>query len=191
MSSGERLFEAFFWIAPYCSVQSLDSPRFDATKCLWHYPEDVSRVTKEFRDIPHFCFPDLTCTKIARPQTALDDYFNFTLQDQEGKRVYGICVRTFDQDLGQRYNVRRRAKHCLCIITRRPYFAFFKALLMQLHGIRYVCSSLQISQNSRVTSVRNANLIPDIPYALTLMRKDSCMHKTSASVGTSLRQPMA
>ena len=140
MIGGERLFEAFFWIAPYCSVQSLDSPRFDATKCLWHYPEDVSRVTKEFRDIPHFCFPDLTRTKIARPQMALDDYFNFTLQDQEGKRVYGVCVRTFDQDLGQRYNVRRRAKQCLCIITRRPYFAFFKALLMQLHGIRYVCS---------------------------------------------------
>ena len=31
----------------------------NATKVLWNYPDDVSKVVEEFKDIPEFCFPGL------------------------------------------------------------------------------------------------------------------------------------
>ena len=56
------IFESFFWIEPvkkYESGSSVGSTsKFSiGTKVIWHYPEDVSQITKEFIDIPQFCFP--------------------------------------------------------------------------------------------------------------------------------------
>ena len=53
-SEGTALFEAFFWFEP---TRANVASNFKSTRTVWHYPEDVSHVTSEFRDIPQFCFP--------------------------------------------------------------------------------------------------------------------------------------
>ncbi len=50
----EHLFEAFLWIEP--TRNTLSEP-FSGTKILWHSPDDISAVAKEFKHIPDFCFP--------------------------------------------------------------------------------------------------------------------------------------
>ena len=30
---------------------------FNSARAIWHYPRDVSEISKEFKDIPQYCFP--------------------------------------------------------------------------------------------------------------------------------------
>ena len=82
------LFESFFWIqaAPLhakaaalasaappkpardkggkdgTAAVKVKSPTNLVPQVLWHYPEDVSRIAAEFRDIPQFCFPGIAAS---------------------------------------------------------------------------------------------------------------------------------
>lgn len=49
--------------------------------------------------------------------------------------MYGICFRSLFRGKNERYDVGRRLKHCLCIITRLPYFSYFRVILMQVHAL--------------------------------------------------------
>jgi hypothetical protein len=77
-SAPSRLFEAFFLIEPvrndpaevsmsariagassivfFDNIYHILQP-FSSTRVLYSVPEDASKITKEFRDIPQFCFP--------------------------------------------------------------------------------------------------------------------------------------
>eukprot|EP01036_Dinobryon_divergens_P042594 gene42594-56616_t len=55
------MFDAFFYIQPKLSFENTFNPCSS-----WTYPEDVSNITNEFRDIPNFCFPDIDVLKIER-----------------------------------------------------------------------------------------------------------------------------
>ena len=153
-----NLFEAFYCISPLQSKKKnqidinsattntngntkTNNVKFESTRTLFHYPLDVTEISKEFREIPNFCFPDLERLKIDRPDTTEAEHFTFTLQDKDGRRVYGVCMRVHDRDLGQRYNLRRRAKVCYCIITRKSFFKIFRMVLQQIHGMRLICKN--------------------------------------------------
>jgi hypothetical protein len=56
----DKMFESFFWIEPTKKFDNNAANKVVMnTKVVWHYPDDVSHLTKEkeFRDIPQFCFP--------------------------------------------------------------------------------------------------------------------------------------
>jgi hypothetical protein len=44
-------------------------------------------------------------------------------------------MRTLFRGVTRRYDVKRRVRHCLCVITRYPFFKFFKSVLMELHAV--------------------------------------------------------
>lgn len=132
MTESHRMFDGFFWIEPR---QTNKGEIFDGTASLWHHPLDVSSLTKEFRDIPQFCFPDLETIRIERSECYKNEHFTFTLTDANGGRVYGVCLRVFAQGEGKHYDVKRRPKNCLCIITRFPYVALFRVVLLQVHAL--------------------------------------------------------
>jgi hypothetical protein len=50
--------------------------------------------------------------------------------------------------VSRRHDLPRRAKECLCIISRRPYFSFFRALLLQIHGLTLLESNADSSASS-------------------------------------------
>ena len=71
-----NLFEAFYCISPLQSKKKnqidinsattntngntkTNNLKFESTRTLFHYPLDVTEISKEFREIPNFCFPDL------------------------------------------------------------------------------------------------------------------------------------
>ena len=134
------LFESFFWIqaAPLhakaaalasaappkpardkggkdgTAAVKVKSPTNLVPQVLWHYPEDVSRIAAEFRDIPQFCFPGIAASHLSRAGqlnfscptcTDLDrmrlesceegklEHFAFTMTDSKGRRMYGVCLR--------------------------------------------------------------------------------------------------
>lgn len=128
----ERLFEAFFWIKP---GRSSSSSPFHLAKVLWNYPDDVSQIIKSFGNIPKFCFPDLEKMKLERFENARSEHFTFTLKDADANILYGICCRALCNGEYGRYDVSRRPRHCLCFITRHPYFSLFKAMLLQIHSM--------------------------------------------------------
>lgn len=64
----------------------------------------------DFKDIPSFCFPDLETLRLEYPLPlerggASMENFVFTLTDQQGGRVYGVCLRFLPQGEGQRFGV--------------------------------------------------------------------------------------
>lgn len=91
------LFESFFWIqaAPLhakaaalasaappkpardkggkdgTAAVKVKSPTNLVPQVLWHYPEDVSRIAAEFRDIPQFCFPGIAASHLPCRATQL------------------------------------------------------------------------------------------------------------------------
>jgi hypothetical protein len=73
--------------------------------------------------------------RLERAEQARSEHFTFTLTDADGKRVYGICYRALFAGESNRYDVSRRPRHCLCFITRHPYFSFFKTMLLQIHAL--------------------------------------------------------
>lgn len=132
-----KLFEAFFWIEPTrpdpSTVGGLSI--FNDTKVLWYYPDDVSSITNNLRDIPDLCFPDLEKTRIENGAKTRNELFTFTKTEENGNRFYGICLRTLFRGQCRQYDAKRRPKHCLCFITRQPYFTLFGNILQQIHAI--------------------------------------------------------
>jgi hypothetical protein len=78
---------------------------------------------------------DLARVALEKAQNTRSEHYTFTLTDASGKRVYGICMRTLFRGMTRRYDVKRRVRHCLCVITRYPFFKFFKSMLMELHAV--------------------------------------------------------
>jgi hypothetical protein len=74
---------------------------------VWHYPDDVSATTSAFKDIPSFCFPDLDVVRLEQPlsEACRLENFTFTLTDQDGGRVYGVCLRFLPPGEGQRFGI--------------------------------------------------------------------------------------
>ena len=68
-----KLFESFFWIEAK-KIDDILKP-----KVVWYYPENVSQITKEFRDIPQICFPDLDILRLEKGENATNENFLFTL----------------------------------------------------------------------------------------------------------------
>ena len=84
--------------------------------------------------------------RIERPDFTKNDSFTFSLTDSTGARVYGICLRVFAHGEGRRYEVRRRAKSCLCIITRCPFFSMFHSVLAEIHSLCLLEYNVQSSK---------------------------------------------
>jgi hypothetical protein len=117
---------------------------------------------------------ELNLLKLEKPGDALSDQYIFTLTDKEGNRYYGVCYRNFFRGISRRYDISRRTKHCICLISRYPYFAFFKVLLTDIFSVgllehsRGVCKTfvyqmLQTVQNefaSGSTAISTAELLP-------------------------------
>ena len=117
---------------------------------------------------------DLNGMKLEKPGEVLSDQYIFTLTDKEGSRYYGICYRNFFRGISRRYDISRRNKHCICIISRFPYFAFFRVLLMDifssglLEHSRGVCKTFVYQMLNRMENEfsQNGNMI--IPIAQLL-----------------------
>lgn len=73
--------------------------------------------------------------QIEKAQDCTSEYFVFTLNCADGTRYYGFCYRHLFRGIARRFDVGRRTRHCLCIISRYPYFEFFKSLLMHIYGV--------------------------------------------------------
>ena len=151
----EKLFEAFFWIEP--TRANLNEP-FAGTKIVWHSPEDVTAVASDFKHIPDFCFPgtftikikiklilliyyyifykiDIEKISLEKGESAKLEHFVFTLTDKNNDRTYGICLRGLFRGEGRRFDVKRRARHCLCFVTKLPHFSLFRTLLSQIYAV--------------------------------------------------------
>ena len=83
----------------------------------------------------YFSVSDLARVALEKAQTTRTEHYTFTLTDSSGKRVYGICMRSLFRGVSRRFDVKRRVRHCLCVITRYPFFKFFKSVLMELHAV--------------------------------------------------------
>lgn len=168
-----RNFEAFFCVEPAKLNESDEvitfsrsicchnsSQSFKTSRVTWTYPQDVSSITSELRDIPQFCFPDLETIKLESGERSKTEHFTFTLTDKDGSRIYGICLRNLSSGEGQQYNIRRRPKYCLCIITRYPFFAMFRLVLIQVQAMKLLDQHselyfLEAIYNHRVLSRRD------------------------------------
>ena len=127
------MFDVFLWLE--LKPRKKSEIFLEQVACLWQIPRDVSRFLDEFKDLEHFCFPDLESQCIHRSSLLQKEYYVFLLTDSEGNKRYGICLRSFCKGEGKRYDVRRRPKCCLCIVTRYPYFTLFQNLLLQVHSM--------------------------------------------------------
>mmetsp|Transcript_13274 Transcript_13274/g.12022 ORF Transcript_13274/g.12022 Transcript_13274/m.12022 type:complete len:853 (+) Transcript_13274:7-2565(+) len=181
-SVNKPLFEAFFWIQPH---RANPTSAYQSTKVLWHYPDDVGEVIKQFRDIPQFCFPDMEKVQLERADSCKSENFTFTLTDANKNLFYGVCLRQLFRGEKRRYDVSRRPRHCLCIITRQPYFSLFRLMLLQIHSLAllesqpgcarlyldiiYQQSLVNVNNNSLNTIYRIAhNMLPELQFDLQL-----------------------
>ena len=64
-----------------------------------------------------------------------NEHFMFALIDKDGKRMYGMCMRALFHGESKRFDLRRRPRHCLCIISRHPFISLFRTLLLQIHAL--------------------------------------------------------
>ena len=95
-------------------------------------------MTREFKDTSQFCFPDLDTICLERAELSESEHFISTLTDGEGRRIFAICMRCLAAGEGQRYDVKRRPRNCLCIISKHPYFSMFRSILMQIQGLMLI-----------------------------------------------------
>jgi hypothetical protein len=72
---------------------------------------------------------------LEHPEKFRNEHFTFTLTNEGGQRFYGICMRGHFRGEGRRYDVKRRTRHCLCIITKHRYFSMYRTLLLQVHAL--------------------------------------------------------
>jgi hypothetical protein len=145
LSEMNENYDAFLWIVP--TKSNPNGEIFDGTKILWHYPPDISNTLKTYQNIPSFCFPDLEIMKLEKPRSVKNEHFIFTLTTDSGVRIFGICLRTLDGGIGQRYGSNRRPRHCLCFITQNPFFTMFKYALQEVSYLR-LCMSLSAISHS-------------------------------------------
>jgi hypothetical protein len=101
---------------------------------LWHLPDDVSQISREFSDIPQFCFPDIDKIQLEKADDAEGEFMVFTLRDGENKKVFGICYRHIFRGKNRRFDCLRRPRHCLCIITRQTHFSLFRNILQDIYA---------------------------------------------------------
>ena len=80
-------------------------------------------------------YVDLQRVNLEKPQNSRTEHYTFTLTNSSGVRYYGICMRGLFRGVNRRFDVKRRTRHCLCFITRYPFFRMFKNLLLELHAI--------------------------------------------------------
>jgi hypothetical protein len=102
---------------------------------------------------------DLTGLRLEKPGDVLSDQYIFSLTDKDGTRYYGICYRNFFRGISRRFDISRRSKHCICLISRFPYFAFFKTLLMDIFSSGLLEHSRGICKGfvySLLTTLQNA-----------------------------------
>jgi hypothetical protein len=78
---------------------------------------------------------DLERMQLERVESSQSENFTFTLTDNDGSHVYGICLRGLFKGEGERHDVSRRSRQCLCIISKYPYFSFFRTILSQVHAL--------------------------------------------------------
>lgn len=130
-SNGSKAIEAFFWLEPF--RQNSANP-FQQAKVLWHLPEDVSNISRTFSDIPQYCIPDIGKIQLEKADDAKGEFMIFTLRDPDNKKVYGICYRQIFRGKNRRFDCQRRPRHCVCIITRQPYFSLFRNVLQDIYA---------------------------------------------------------
>ena len=103
---------------------------FSHADILFHYPDDVSATTSAFKDIPNFCFPDLetplplqlpageeggggsgagSASSSSSSSSGMEN-FTFILTDQDGGRVFGVCLRFLPPGDGQRFGIKVRRR---------------------------------------------------------------------------------
>jgi len=63
------------------------------------------------------------------------EHFVFMMTDGKGRRMYGVCLRGLFKGVSNRFDVGRRIRNCLCIITAYPFFSMFRVMLLQLHSL--------------------------------------------------------
>lgn len=89
------------------------------------------------------------------------EHFAFTMTDSRGRRMYGVCLRGLFKGaaggrlrsmhtpshphtvlpyptlivLHSRFDLGRRRRQCLCVVSKYPHFALFRVLLLQLHSL--------------------------------------------------------
>ena len=80
-------------------------------------------------------YTDLQRVNLEKPQSSRTEHYTFTLTNSSGVRYYGICMRGLFRGVSRRFDVKRRTRHCLCFITRYPFFRMFKNVLLELHAI--------------------------------------------------------
>ena len=127
------LFPNTCWISHSVFIQP-----FASTRVLLHYPQDVSAITREFREIPQYCFPDLERIKSEKAENCRNEFIVFTLMDNSGQPLYCTCLRNLFRGISRRHDVRRRPMHALCFVSRYPYLQLFRSLLFQLFGFGLV-----------------------------------------------------
>ena len=88
-------------------------------------------------------------------ETLKNENFIFTLTDKDGKRSYGICLRSLFRGEGKRYDVKRRSKHCLCFVTKYPYFQIFKILLLQIHSLTLISKNNHLPARNMLDQIYN------------------------------------
>jgi DENN (AEX-3) domain len=80
-------------------------------------------------------YADLERVRLEKAEKCENEHFMFALIDKDGKRVYGMCMRALFQGESKRFDLRRRPRHCLCIISRHPFISLFRTLLLQIHSL--------------------------------------------------------
>ena len=78
---------------------------------------------------------DLERIRLERAEKCENEHFMFTLLDKDGKRMHGMCMRSLFQGECGRHDVKRRPRHCLCIISRHPFISLFRTLLLEIHAL--------------------------------------------------------
>lgn len=63
-----------------------------------------------------------------------DDQMVFTLSNNEGVKYYGYVYRNLFRGISRRFDVKRRSKHSLCLISKFPFYSFFMNVLMDIYS---------------------------------------------------------
>ena len=61
--------------------------------------------------------------------------------------MYGICMRFLGPGKGGRYDSDRRPRHCLCVVTKNPFFTMFRSLLLQVHSMALLDQSSDLQSS--------------------------------------------
>ena len=137
------MFEAFLWL----EQRAANRKSKDRNICLWHFPLDASESLDEYKDLHNFCFPDLELQSLHSPVMLQNDLHIFPLTDSRGSKRYGVCLKCFCNGEGKRYDVKRRRKCCLCLVTEYPYFTLLYRLLLQVHSMCLLDNDMVSAKN--------------------------------------------